>query len=95
MLLLDWIEVIMLAIMAIGAAGVLLERLWSGRGIGMRVIQFTMILIILPAIVILTLEDRLDAGPLFGTVIGFVLGSFGKDETPKAAKSEEQQSESK
>ena len=66
-----------------GLAGIFIERIWRNRGIDVRVIQFLTIVLIIPVILILALEDILNGqttAALIGTVIGYILSGIGKNE---------------
>ena len=76
-------NVVMALIMIITLCGVLYERYKKNKGIGVRVIQFLAIAMLLPAIVILSLEGSLDTqttATLLGAIVGYVLSGIGKDE---------------
>lgn len=80
----DWIEIGMLALMAGGLGGLIMNRLKLGKGIGVRAIQFLAVAFLLPSIVILALEDKMEApllGTLFGTVTGYVLSGISKEDS--------------
>jgi predicted transporter len=77
------IEIIACLIMVGGLAGIFIERIWRNRGIDVRVIQFLTIVLIIPVILILALEDILNGqttAALIGTVIGYILSGIGKNE---------------
>jgi predicted transporter len=77
------IEIIACLIMVGGLAGIFIERIWRNRGIDVRVIQFLTIVLIIPVILILALEDILKGqttAALIGTVIGYILSGIGKKE---------------
>ncbi len=77
------VEIILAAIMAGGFLVLMIDRIISRRGIGVRVIQFLCAFFLIPTISILALEDVLDAqavAALFGALIGYVLSRLGKDE---------------
>jgi predicted transporter len=77
------IEIIACLIMVGGLAGIFIERMWRNRGIDVRVIQFLTIVLIIPVILILALEDILNGqttAALIGTVIGYILSGIGKNE---------------
>jgi predicted transporter len=77
------IEIIACLIMVGGLAGIFIERIWRNRGIDVRVIQFLTIVLIIPVILILALEDILNGqttAALIGTVIGYILSDIGKNE---------------
>ena len=77
------VEIIACLIMIGGLAGIFIERIWRNRGIDVRVIQFLTIVLIIPVILILALEDILNGqttAALIGTVIGYILSGIGKNE---------------
>jgi predicted transporter len=77
------IEIIACLIMVGGLAGIFIERIWRNRGIDVRVIQFLTIVLIIPVILILALEDILNGqttAALIGIVIGYILSGIGKNE---------------
>lgn len=81
------IEIVSLFIMACGLIGVFVERIWKDRGIGVRVIQFLTVIFIVPAILILALEEILNTqttATLLGAVVGYILSGIGKDEPSKS-----------
>ncbi len=80
------IELLAAGIMVAGLIGIFIERIITKRGIGVRVIQFLAVTLIIPAILILSLEGVLEAqasATLFGTIVGYVLSGIGKDEVTK------------
>lgn len=82
------VEVAAAVVMVVGLVGVLFERYSSKRGIGVRVIQFLAIVLLVPTILILALEDVLSSetvATLLGAAIGYVLSGIGKDEPAKDA----------
>jgi len=83
------IEIVAGLIMLIGVIGILVERNRTKRGIGVRVIQFSTVLLVLPAILILALEGVLEnqtTSALIGTIVGYVLSGIGKDEKNNSSK---------
>lgn len=74
----EWVEVIASLTMAIGVLAILLSRV--KRGIGIRVVQFAAVILMLPTILILALEDVLSTevtGTLLGAIAGYILSSVG------------------
>jgi uncharacterized membrane protein YqgA involved in biofilm formation len=75
------IEIAAVAIMLIGMIGVIWNRMKLKRGIGKRTIQYITLILIIPTVLILTLEDKLhitSVATLFGTVIGYVLSDLAR-----------------
>ena len=76
------IELALIVFMTIGLIGIFQNRIKTGKGIGKRIIQFTGLLIIIPSIILLTLEGIIKAeilGTLFGAIIGYVLSDLAKE----------------
>ena len=81
------LELLAAAIMVAGLVGIFIERLKTKRGIGVRVIQFLAVTLIIPVIMILSLEGVLEpqaTATLIGTIVGYVLSGIGKDEVTKS-----------
>lgn len=60
---------------------VIFERIWSGRGIGVRAIQFVVGASIVPFVIAMTLAGKMDTqliGVTIGTLIGYLFGSISK-----------------
>ncbi len=79
------VELIAAAVMLLGILGALVIRFKLRKGIGLRAIQFTAVILLLPTILILALEEALATetiAALLGTVAGYVLSSIGEDEKP-------------
>ena len=69
--------------MIIGTIGVLVLRFKDGKGIGVRIIQFLAVILLIPTIFILSLENILNTqtvSALLGAMIGYILSNLGKDE---------------
>jgi hypothetical protein len=73
-----WIELLCFAGPVLGTLLAFIERIKTGKGIGLRFIQVMAILYIIPAIVVLALENRMmgEAATILGTIAGFVLGTL-------------------
>ena len=67
------VEVLAILMSALGICGLLYHRLKSQRSIGARAIQFAAVVLLIPAILILSLENKLDPQSL-GTLIGAIAG---------------------
>lgn len=80
------LEIVAGVIMVAGVTGLFVERTWRKRGIGVRVIQLLTVILVLPIILILSLEGILKGetvATLLGAVIGYILSGIGKDESHK------------
>lgn len=81
------IEVVASIIMIVGILSIFSERKRTGRGIGVRIIQLATVVLVLPIILILALEDVLETqttAALIGAVVGYILSGIGKDEPQRA-----------
>jgi F0F1-type ATP synthase assembly protein I len=81
------IEATACIIMVGGLLGIFIERATTKRGIGVRVIQLATVMLVIPAIIILSLESILSeqtTGTLVGAIVGYVLSGIGKDEPTKS-----------
>jgi hypothetical protein len=77
-----WIGVIAALIMAGGLGGIFYLAVKQNAAIGIRTIQFTAIILILPLLIILGLTNALGRetiGTLLGVIVGYVLSGFGKE----------------
>lgn len=66
-----------------GVAAILCERIARKKGIGIRVIQCLCVILLIPSVLILSLEGLLSSeivSTLFAAVVGYVLSGIGKDE---------------
>lgn len=74
-----YLEICMAFIMIISLLGVLYRTIKKGKGLGARVIQFTCICFIIPAIIILATRDILKGetvATLIGGLVGYVLSGI-------------------
>ena len=72
-----------LIIMVVGLICIFVERFIRKKGFGVRIIQFLAIVLLIPAIIILAIQEILQSetiATLFGAIIGYVLSGIGKDE---------------
>jgi hypothetical protein len=77
------IEGAMVLIATAGVIGGIWNRIKANKGIGMRFIQYLGVTLVLPSIVVLSLEDRISqemTGAIFVAVVGGLLASVGTDE---------------
>ena len=88
----DIVELTASGIMALCLLLVIIERLWSGRGMGGGAIQFLVAGLVIPSILILALEEKIateTTAALIGALIGYLLaGIGGRESTDKAKKAE-------
>lgn len=78
----SWLQLGLLFIMAMTIIGVFYNRRSQGKGLGARTTQFTVVVLSLPIILLLAIEEII--GPqsttaLIGTILGFVLSGFRKE----------------
>lgn len=77
------LEGVLLVIAVGGAIGGVWNRLKLGKGIGLRFIQYLVLTVLAPIIVILSLEGRISqemTGAIAAAAVGAVLAGIGKDE---------------
>lgn len=77
------IEATMLAIAIIGETGGIWNRIKTGKGIGVRFLQYLGLTVLVPTIVILSLECRISqemTGAIAAAAVGGVLAGIGKDD---------------
>ncbi|MGB6431659.1 MAG: hypothetical protein WBF06_13820 [Candidatus Acidiferrales bacterium] len=77
------VEVGMLILAVIGAVGGIWNRLKLNKGIGIRFIQYLGLTVLVPLVVLLSLEDRISqemTGAIVATAVGAVLAGIGKEE---------------
>lgn len=79
------VEIVACTIMVAGVVGVFIDRFRSKRGIDARTIQLLTVTLLLPAILLLSLEGELGGqttAALIGVVTGYVLSGTGKGDGP-------------
>jgi hypothetical protein len=77
-----WIAVLAALIMAGGLGGIFYLIIKQNAVLGIRTIQFTAIVFVLPMLVILGLTNALGRetiGTLLGVIVGYILSGFGKE----------------
>ena len=75
------IELVCATIMVVGTFGLLVNRIVLRRGFGARVIQFLAVVLMVPGIIILSLEKLLSAettAALMGGLAGYLLSDIGR-----------------
>jgi hypothetical protein len=85
----DIIELVLAGLMVIGTLGVMIHRFKTGMGLGARAIQFIAVVLIVPSIVILSLEKVLSpetTATLFGAITGYLLSGIGEYKPPLSSK---------
>lgn len=81
------IELIMASIMALVLVGLFLRTMIQKKGIGARIIQFTCVSLIIPTIIILSMEDIIPGstvGTLLGGLAGYVLSGISNFDNQNA-----------
>jgi hypothetical protein len=79
--------------MVIGIVGIIYHRVKGGYGIGDRAIQFVGLCLIIPTILILSLENKFagcELGTILGTVIGYTLSGIGGRDKKNTTKGEKE-----
>ena len=82
----DLIELCSALIMTLGLIGVFLDRIITRKGLGARVIQLLAIILLVPSILILSLEKVLTSeavAALIGGLAGYLLSDIGRFEPRK------------
>jgi hypothetical protein len=83
-----WIELIAVVTMPIGLIALAVERVWTGKGVGPRMIQYAGAVLLVPTILILALEKTLEpstVGTVMGALIGYLLSGISeRDPLPSA-----------
>ena len=81
-----WVKnVVVLSLVVIAAVGVIggiCNRIKTSKGIGLRFIQYLGLTVLVPIIVLLSLEDRISqemTGAIFAAAVGGVLAGIGKN----------------
>ena len=77
------VEGVLILIIVGGAIGGVWNRIKLGKGIGLRFIQYLGLTVLVPIIVILSLEGRISqemTGAIAAAAVGAVLAGIGKDE---------------
>ncbi|WP_421786425.1 hypothetical protein [Hyphobacterium sp.] len=76
-----WVSIICAATIPLGIIGILLERCISKKGIGVRSIQFAAAISFVPAIILLAINNLIDAATtsaLIGAMIGYLFSGIAK-----------------
>lgn len=74
------VEIIAAVTMVTGILGILVTR--RNKGIGIRVIQFSAVVLVLPIILILAIEKLISTdvvGTLLGAIVGYVLSGIATE----------------
>ena len=77
----QWIEIIAATAIPVAIVVIVVERIMSGKGIGVRAIQFLAIGIIPVVVLILGLEGILEKGAigaLLGALVGYLFSNIGQ-----------------
>jgi hypothetical protein len=78
------VELVAVAMLPLGFGAIILQRIIMKRSIGVRIIQLTAVVMLIPTIVILGLEKILEPatiGTLIGALTGYLLSGIS-DQTP-------------
>lgn len=77
------IELVATSVMPLGILGLLWNRYYLQRGIGKRSIQFAVVTLVLPSILILAMEGILNTdvvATLLGTIVGYSLSGLADED---------------
>ena len=75
------IEIVASVVMLVGVTGLVVNRIKTDKGVGVRAIQFAGIVMLPPVVLILALEGIMEhsaAGTLVGALAGYLFGEFAK-----------------
>jgi len=81
-----WLDGALIGVMILGILGTLYHRVKMGYGIGDRAIQLIGLCLIVPAVLILSLESKIQGetlGTIFGAIIGYALSGIGSPDQRK------------
>src|ERR1700756_767240 len=76
-----WIDGGLVLLMCAGVVSLVVILVKRNRGIGSSAIQFVGVCLVIPAVVLLSLEDKVskeNVGTILGAVIGYVLAGIGE-----------------
>jgi phosphate starvation-inducible membrane PsiE len=77
------VEGVLLFVMVVGAIGGIVNRLKLKKGVGLRFIQYLGLVVLVPMVGVLTLENRISqemTGAIAAAAVGGLLAGIGKDE---------------
>jgi hypothetical protein len=74
----EWTQVFLAVAIPLSILGVIVHRLVSKKGVGVRVIQFVGASSLVPGVVILALADKLDStnAAIFGAFAGYLFSNI-------------------
>lgn len=87
MTLRDWIEIVLAITIPATVVGMILNRILTNKGLGVRAIQFLAVSLGIPIIAILALEKALEGavvGTLLGGIFGYLLSNISNYDKPQA-----------
>jgi len=93
-----WLDAMLVGVMVVGIVGTLVHRIHLDYGLGDRTIQLVGICLIIPTVLILGLEDKIDKqniGTILGAIVGYVLAGIGKRDPSRPRKNGGKETESK
>jgi len=93
-----WLDAALIVVMVIGIAGTLHHRIKMELGIGDRAIQLVGLCLIVPAVMILSLEGKLSndsLGTILGAIVGYALSGIGAPDRKRKPEKESKDGESK
>jgi hypothetical protein len=82
-----WLQVLSAVTILVAVGGSLWHRVKTGKGMGVRVIQFVAASSVVPGMVILAIEGKLDGSTtaaLMGAFVGYLFSSIAKFDEPGA-----------
>lgn len=88
-----WLDAALIGVMVIGIIGTLYHRIKMEFGIGDRAIQLVGLCLIIPAVLILSLESKIQGetlGTILGAIIGYALSGIGNPDQRKKKNQEKE-----
>lgn len=86
MTLRDWIEIVLAITVPATVVGMIVNRILTKKGLGVRAIQFLAVSLGIPIIAILALEKVLEGavvGTLLGGIFGYLLSNISNYDKPQ------------
>jgi len=77
----EWLQLTLALTIPLAVVGVIWTRLSTGKGVGVRSIQFMAIAAIIPGILLLAVRGLLEGeavAAIFGATVGYLLSSIAK-----------------
>ncbi|WP_340314422.1 hypothetical protein [Rhizorhabdus argentea] len=86
----EWVELIVAGTIPLAVISMVLNRILSGKGLGVRAIQFLAVATFVPAVIILALEKIIDGSTvaaLVGAFVGYLFSNIAEFDRRSVAES--------